>query len=425
MRRRTNEGTVHPVRWKGEVVSWRGLASYVDPATGTRHRKSVSRKTKEEAEKALAALIRKLPKTRCEKRPRTAVDATFPPAPREDTVHALLARWVEYKHRDIRPATYREYVRCMTLALPHVGEIPLQQLNVLDVEKLVDTIHHEHSPKGAARVLRVLSMALRQGVRWQMLPGNVAQSVRAPRVRKAEMQVWTPQQVERFLQVAAPHRLSPLFALALSTGMRKGELLALQWQDIDLTSRELTVRRNLVVNEAGQYELGLPKTESGHRKIILASDTVEMLRQHWEAEKRGWRTPRPEHFVFTSSSGTHVEPRHLAKVYKRLIAEAGLPRIRFHDLRHTSASLLIRQGVAPKVVADRLGHADVRFTLQVYTHVYDDQRAEAALPIKELLHDKSKSGAKTGTLDSELASGSLEALRELHAALGRLLTGVQ
>lgn len=280
MRRRTNEGTVHPVRWKGEIVSWRGLASYVDPATGTRHRKSVSRKTKEEAEKALAALIRKLPKTKFEKRPRTAVDATFPETLTEGTVHALLSRWIEYKHRDIRPSTYRQCVHCMTLALPHIGEIVLSKLTVLDVERLVDAIHQEHSPKSAGRVLRVLSMALRQGVRWQLLPGNVAESVRAPRVQKTEMQVWNPDQVERFLKVAERHRLYPLFALALSTGMRKGELLALQWQDIDLTSRELTVKRNLVRNEAGQYDLGMPKTDTGNRKIFLAPDTVEILKEH-------------------------------------------------------------------------------------------------------------------------------------------------
>lgn len=125
--------------------------------------------------------------------------------------------------------------------------------------------------------------------------------------------------------------------------------------------------------------------------------------------------------MFTAASKNHVEPRHLAKVYQRLIDEAQLPRIRFHDLRHTAASLLIRHGVAPKIVADRLGHADVRFTLQVYTHVYDDQREEAALPMDKLLH--SKKTAKPGIFAPELAVGSLDALRDLHAALGKFLAG--
>lgn len=413
MRRRSNEGTVHPVHYKGQVVSWRGLATYTDPDTGIRRRKSVSRKTREEVEVALAQLIRKLPKTPPHQQPRTARKASFPPAQKAGTVHDLLARWVEFKHRDVRPTTYRNYTHVLKLALPHVGEKPLKELTVLDVEALVDAIHRTHGAKMAGRVLRTLSMALRQGVRWQLVPGNVADAVKAPRFQKTEMQVWNPEQVERFLAVARRHRLYPLFALALSAGMRIGELLALQWQDVDLDGCVLVVRRNLVKNEAGQYELGLPKTESGTRRIMLATDTVQALRTHWDAERRGRRTPKPGDFVFTSASGHHVMHRHLGRTFKALTEKAGLPRIRFHDLRHTAASLMIRYGVSPKVVADRLGHADVRFTLQVYTHVYDDQRREAALPMTDLLKGKQRREMPT--------SVSLDSLQDLYFALGNIL----
>lgn len=235
-----------------------------------------------------------------------------------------------------------------------------------------------------------------------------------------QMQVWNPDQVERFLNVARHHRLYPLFALALSTGMRKGELLALQWQDVDLESRVLVVRRNLVKNEAGQYGLGVPKTDTCTRRIILAADTVQDLQQHWQAEVRGRRTPKPDDFVFTAASRNYVQHRHLDRVFKELTETASLPRIRFHDLRHTAASLLIRHGVSPKIVADRLGHADVRFTLQVYTHVYDDQREEAAISLSHLLQAK-----KTRGLEGALEPASLDVLYELHSALGRLLSGKQ
>ncbi|RJF75545.1 site-specific integrase [Deinococcus cavernae] len=261
-------------------------------------------------------------------------------------------------------------------------------------------------------------MALRQAVRWQMIPGNVAEAVSAPRFQKREMQVWNPEQIERFLKVAKRHRLYPLFALALSTGMRKGELLSLQWQDVDLESRVLMVRRNLVKNEAGQYELGLPKTGTGTRRIMLATDTVETLQKHWLEEIRGKRTPKPGDFVFTAASGNHIMHRHLDRVFRELTEKARLPRIRFHDLRHTSASLLIRHGVSPKIVADRMGHADVRFTLQVYTHVYDDQREEAAVPLTDLLGSR-KMRPMEG--DAGLTSTPLPALRELYAALGKVL----
>lgn len=204
--------------------------------------------------------------------------------------------------------------------------------------------------------------------------------------------------------------------------MRKGELLALQWGDVDLETRELTVRHNLVKNEAGQYGVGLPKTDTGRRKIVLASDIADILRDHWREEHRGRRAPRPEDFVFTAASGNHVQPRHLDRTYRTLMEQAGLPRIRFHDLRHTAASLLIRRGVSAKVVADRLGHADANFTLRVYTHVYDDQRAAAALPLQELLAGTMARPVATQPASSTEAQRGVDALRALHAALGDFLS---
>lgn len=420
MRRRANEGTVHPVHYKGQIVSWRGLATYTDPNTLTRHRKSVSRRTKEEAEEALLAMIRKLPKASVKRAPRTAKKAVFPPSKSPDSMHALFSRWIDFKRRDIRPSTYRNYVHALKMALPHIGEKPFKEVTVLDVEGLVSVVYQERGPKTAGRVLRVVGMSLRQAVRWQMLPGNVAEAVRAPRFQKREMQVWNPEQIERFLKVAKRHRLYPLFALALSTGMRKGELLSLQWQDVDLEGRVLMVRHNLVKNEAGQYELGLPKTETGTRRIMLATDTVEALQKHWLEEIRGKRTPEPGDFVFTAASGNHIMHRHLDRVFKELTEKALLPRIRFHDLRHTAASLLIRHGISPKIVADRMGHADVRFTLQVYIHVYDDQREEASIPLTDLLGSRR---ARSMEGEANLASRPLAALQELYDALGKFLAG--
>lgn len=409
---------MHPTVYQGRVVSWRGLATYVNPETGTRHRKSVTRQTRGEAERALRALIRELPVTPVRHRPRTAQPPVLPPARDPGSLHALMVRWAAYKRAEVRPSTYRGYVHLLGLVLPLLGDRPPGSLTVLDVEDTVGQLRDGHSPKTAARALRVLGMVLRQAVRWQLLPSNVAQGVRPPRVPKTELQVWSPEQVQRFLAGVRPHRLYPLFLLALGTGMRKGELLALQWQDVDLEAGELTVRRNLVRNEAGQYEMGLPKTETGKRRIPLARDTVTALKAHREAERRGRRWPRPVDFVFTAASGNHVQHRQLDKVYRRVTEAAGLPRIRFHDLRHTAASLLVRQGVPAKVVADRLGHADVRFTLQVYTHVYDDQRSAAALTMEELTGRPGTREARPGL---DLGSVDREALRVLHEALGVLL----
>ncbi|MFC4452353.1 site-specific integrase [Deinococcus sonorensis] len=228
-------------------------------------------------------------------------------------------------------------------------------------------------------------MALKQAVLWGVLPSNPASLVRAPRTRPREMQVWTPEEARHFLEVARSDRLYPLFCLALSTGMRKGELLALAWEDVDLDRARLTVRHTFIRNIDGEWVLGAPKTRAGHRTIPLGEDVVQVLRNHLGEEER-WFGPRGKgQPVFTRSSGSRLDPSNVARIFHRLSREAGLPRIRVHDLRHTAASLLIRQGVSPKVVSDRLGHADVSFTLSVYTHLYDDQRQQAALPLSQLL----------------------------------------
>ncbi|WP_155300742.1 site-specific integrase [Deinococcus kurensis] len=420
-KRRAGEGTVHPIHWKGRVVSYRGLASYLDPVTGKRRRRSVSRATRVEAERALRELQRTLPRTGPEgKRPRTAVPPALPPAEDPASLHAYLLRWLAYKARDVRPSTYRLYVVALQPVVPVLRATSLTEVTVLDVEDLVRVLHRERGPRGAGRCLHTLRMALRQAVRWQLVPVNVAQHVRKPKVVRSESLVWTPAQAARFLQVASTHRLYPLFVLALSTGLRRGELLALHWGDVDLDGREITVRHNLVKDAAGHYGIGAPKTDAGHRRVLLAQDVVAILRAHRRLECRGRRAPRPDDLVFTAASGQFVQGRHLDRTYRALTEEAGVPRIRFHDLRHTAASLLMRRGVAPKVVADRLGHADASFTLKVYTHVYGDQRAAAALPLGELL-ESGVSAAGSRPADPAQGVAGWDALRALHQALGRFL----
>ncbi|GGR61042.1 site-specific integrase [Deinococcus seoulensis] len=419
-RRRAGEGTVRPIRLNGRIVSYRGLASYSDPVTGQRKRRSVSRPTQAEAERALRTLLQTLPETDWRK-PRTATCPALPPAPDPASLHAFLLRWLAYKERDVRPSTYRLYVVALQPVLPVLGSRPLAEVQVLDIEELVKVLHHERGPQGAGRCLHILRMALRQAVRWQLVPVNVAQDIRKPKTSRRETLVWTPAQAARFLQTAREHRLYPLFVLALSTGMRRGELLALHWGDVDLASRELTIRHNLVKDAAGHYEIGTPKTDAGHRRILLAEDVTVILREHRKLESRAGRAPGPDELMFTAASGNHVQGRHLDRTYQSLTEQAGLPGIRFHDLRHTAASLLIRRGVPPKVVADRLGHADASFTLKVYTHVYDDQRVAAALPLSELLNTAAAPGAAALPPAGPERQAGMDALKELHGALGRFL----
>ena len=404
LRRRTGAGCVHPVYVEGRVTAWRGLASYKDPETGRQRRRSVTRRTKAAAEKALRAVIASLPKAQLVSRRKPGTVA-LPPATDDASLLAYLHRWLAHKRRELRPTTYRAYVNELLHLTPELGEIPLLSLSAMQIQQAITDRQDQglSTAKGLSTALRTRRMALRQAVLWGVISSNPASMARAPRTRPKEMTVWDQDEARKFLEHAGGHRLAPLFTLALSTGMRRGEIIALAWGDLNLDRAELTVTRNYIRDITGEWVLGEPKTRAGFRSIPLADDMVALLRAH-HLEEKSWFGPRTdEHPVFTRSSGERLDPSNVTRLFHRLVREAGLPRIRFHDLRHTAASLLIRQGVPAKVVSDRLGHADVAFTLSVYTHLYDDQRRTAAIPLSQLLSATPSESQPAGQRDELVA----------------------
>jgi len=323
------------------------------------------------------------------------------------TVADFMARWTEHKERDgVKPNTvqsYRDTVK--RYILPHIGKVKLEKLRPLDVEHLLSKLSKAgKSAAMSAYTLRVLKMALRQAVRWQMLPRNVAEAVRPPKVERPEMHVWTAEQVAAFLDVTQTHRMHAAFYLALMTGMRRGEVLGLKWADVDFARSRLTVKHNLVEvhgegtpgkQHAGKDTvssictmLSTPKTKASRRTVALSPGTLAKLRDHLAQQERerlaaaeAWQD---QGFVFASELGGPTNPDALSNWYQALVKRAGVPRIRFHDMRHTAASLMIQRGIPPKTVSERLGHADVAFTLRTYIHLYDDQREEAAFDLSDL-----------------------------------------
>lgn len=415
LRRRSGAGCVHPVYVDGRVTAWRGLASYKDPETGRQRRRSVTRKTKAAAGKALKTLIASLPKAQLVSRRKPGTVA-LPPATDDASLLAYLHRWLAHKRREVRPTTYRAYVNELLHLTPELGELPLLSLTAMQIQQAITDRQDQclSTAKGLSTALRTLRMALRQAVLWGLLPGNPASMVRAPRTQPKEMRVWTQDQARRFLDHAGGHRLAPLFTLALSTGLRRGELIALAWGDLDMKRAELTVTRNYIRDLTGAWVLSEPKTRAGLRSVPLADDMARLLQAHRQEEER-WFGPRTAaHPVFTRSGGERLDPSNVSRLFHRLAREAGVPRIRFHDLRHTAASLLIRQGVPAKVVSDRLGHADVAFTLSVYTHLYDDQRRAGAIPLSQLLSESPSSAPSSRQSDELVAQ-----LQQLIATLLR------
>ena len=202
------------------------------------------------------------------------------------------------------------------------------------------------------------------------------------------MKTWNANQVRAFLTAAVEDRLSALWWLAVHTGMRRGELLALQWQDIDLDKKVLAVRRTLTRGADG-LTFGEPKSVSGRRAIALPDICVEKLRNHriHQLEQRlqassAWQETD---LVFERGDGRVLHPNTLSGTFMRLTKQAGLPRIRFHDLRHSAATLMLSNGVHPKIVQERLGHSDISMTLNRYSHVSMDMQREASDQLAELL----------------------------------------
>jgi integrase len=237
------------------------------------------------------------------------------------------------------------------------------------------------SPKTVRNAHGVIRTALRDAVQRGYLARNVAEHARLPRVQRREMETWDAAQLRRFLEHVADDRLAAMWTLYATTGLRRGEVLGLRWSDVDLESGQLTVRHVLTVVE-GRAVVTEPKTAKGRRTIALDPATVAGLRRHRvrQLQERvaadvAWQNGD---YVFTWFDGRPLHPQLPTKWIREHAAAAGLPPIRLHDLRHTWASLALRAGVPAKVVSERLGHANISITLDVYTHALPAMDAEAA-----------------------------------------------
>ena len=221
-----------------------------------------------------------------------------------------------------------------------------------------------------------------------MIGTNPVLAVIRPKFKRKEMKTLSDSQVRTLLSFAEGDRFEVLFWLAVTTGLRQGELLGLKWSDIDWTGRRIGVQRQ-VQRLRGGLVFSEPKTAAGRRVIALGVLTIEKLRRHQnlqteekQAAKHYWKE---NDMIFPSSTGTPMDPSNLYHNFKRMLKRAGLPDIRFHDLRHTAATLMLQQGTHPKIVQERLGHSDISMTLNTYSHVLPGMQDEAAGKLDELL----------------------------------------
>lgn len=300
---------------------------------------------------------------------RKAVDAGLQPSSDRLTVAAYLEDWLDATRETIRPSTWERYRGMVrTHHVPRLGRIPLSKLTPGDVERMLREM--PGSPRTRHHARAVLRTALGRAVAHGLILRNPAALAAPPRVEHREVESWDATQVRTFLAAIRGHRLEALFSVAVATGLRQGELLGLRWSDVDLALGTLTVRHALQRVD-GRLQLVETKTPRSRRTVPLPDIALQALRKAQDGPMIGTH-------LFTTPSGG---PLYGTAVYRDFLAvtrAAGLPRIRFHSLRHTAASLLLAQGVHPRVVMEMLGHSTIALTMNTYSHVIPALERDAA-----------------------------------------------
>jgi len=346
-------------------------------STGKRQRKLYG-KTAAEVRAKLAAVRAELDKGRLARGPSMALTE-------------FLRLWLETSVKPrVRPLTYAGYkVNVEKHLVPTIGKIRLDQLTPLHVQEMINNrLRAGLSTKSVAYVHQVLRTALGLAVRWDMVSRNVARLVDRPRIQRKPINPLTPDEARRFLAAIRGHRLEALFSVALALGLRQGEALGLRWEDIDFGTGTLHVRNQLQRIE-GKLTLVPPKTEKSRRTLVMPALIVDRLREHEKRQlaERLWSGSKWSNtgLVFANRNGDPTQARRVIEQFHKALEHAGLRRVRFHDLRHSCATLLLVQGVSPRVVMEVLGHSEIALTMNAYSHVVPELRQEAALRMQAIL----------------------------------------
>ena len=341
--------------------------------------------TKKDAEKRLSELLHQLD------------TGTFM-KPGKTTLAEYLGRWLQdYAKPNLSPRGFERYQGIITKHLiPDFGSITLTQLKPEHLQKHYTAKLNEGL---SARTIRyhhaVIHKALQTAVKWGLVIRNVADGVDVPRARRNEMQTWDEDDIITFLEAAKDSHYYALFHTALFTGMRRSELLALQWRDIDF--HQIHINRSLHQLRDGSYVFTQPKSAKSRRTIALSPSSVLTLTEHKERQE-GIRAMlgtllKNDDLVFSTPEGKPLRPNTISRAWTMLAARAGVKVIRFHDARHSHASLMLKQGVHPKIVQERLGHASIQMTLDTYSHVAPGLQQAAAESFDKLLNGRSENVA--------------------------------
>ena len=380
-RRLNGEGTI---RQRKDGLYEVRITSKPDPATGKKQRISRYAKTREQALKLRSELQLQY--------------GSIAAVPTSLTLGEWLPNWLElYARPSVRHSTYVSYEGYVRKHLvPALGAVPLDKLVPADLQRFYLRKLQEDrlAPKTISNLHACLHRALQQAVKEQMIPSNPCDAVDLPRKEAVEISVLTREQQVKLMQESYRHRYGVFIRLALSTGMRIGEIVGLRWDDIDFTNRILFVRSTLnrlpTVDGESKTQLfvGSPKTKNGRRSIPLFDAIISDLADWRKTQEADAQLAQSAYentgYVVTNEFGKPIEPRTFRDHYIRILKAAGLPHFTFHALRHTFATRAIEQGMDVKALSKILGHANVGFTLDTYAHLLDDHKRESMMLMQEL-----------------------------------------
>lgn len=313
------------------------------------------------------------------------------PTRRSPTVAEFLRSWLETSVKPrVRPLTYAGYrVNVEKHLVPALGKIPLDQLTPQNVQEMMNhDLATGLSPKSVVYIHQVLRTALGLAVRWDIVSRNVARLVDRPRVQRKPINPLTPDEARLFLRAIRGHRLEALFSVALALGLRQGEALGLRWQDIDFGAGTLRISHQLQRIDR-RLTLVPPKTEKSRRTLVMPPMIVDQLHEHEKRQvaERIWSGSNWQEYdlVFPNRTGRPTQARRVIEQFHEALADAGIRHMRFHDLRHSCATLLLVQGVSPRVVMEVLGHSEIALTMNAYSHVVPELQRDAAQKMQAIL----------------------------------------
>jgi integrase len=313
----------------------------------------------------------------------------------------LFDSWLPSMRPAVRPSTYQSYEQiARTHLAPRIGSTALKAISPIMLNQLyADLLSHGRldgrgglAPKSVRNIHIVIHKALQDAVRWDLLARNPANLADPPLAARSEVKTWSPEQLVAFLEHVRDHRLSPAIRLTAMTGMRRGEVLGLRWSDLDSVTGRLSIQRARL-SIAYEVVVSEPKTAKGRRSVALDAETVIQLREHrkrqLEERMAAGELWHDSDAVFTDELGRPIHPDRFTKLFATLVESSGLERLTPHGLRHTHATLALQANRNPKVVSERLGHANVSITLDTYSHVTPTLEQDVADTVARLVDGES------------------------------------